>query len=137
MTRITSSRPATTRRISLRESGFINSPDGQRDIGVVAEDVAQVVPELIARDPDTHEVQGVDYSRFAALLIEAVKSQQAEIEELERKSTNSGRIRQGNNPNRLGLRIVRGSQGNCRWESPMIGLFRSQKGSYHNKTPLT
>jgi hypothetical protein len=53
--------------------------DGKRQIGVVAEDVDKVVPEIVAHDPETREVQGVDYSRLAALLIEAVKSQQAEI----------------------------------------------------------
>jgi hypothetical protein len=40
------------------------------------------VPELVSRDPKTHEVQGVDYSRLAALLIEAVKAQEAEIRQL-------------------------------------------------------
>jgi len=48
----------------------------------VAEDVDQVVPEAIFRDPKTKQVQGVDYSKLAALLIEAVKSQQVEIQHL-------------------------------------------------------
>jgi len=56
--------------------------DGKHEIGVVAEDVDQVVPELVAKDPETKEVQGVAYSRLSALLIEAVKTQQAEIQEL-------------------------------------------------------
>ncbi len=59
--------------------------DGQHEIGVVAEDVDQVVPELVSRDSETKEIQGVDYSRLSALLIEAVKSQQAEIEQLKTK----------------------------------------------------
>jgi len=49
---------------------------------VVAEDVDQIVPELVSRDLKTHEVQGVDYSRLTALLIEAVKAQEAEIRQL-------------------------------------------------------
>jgi len=56
--------------------------DGKHEIGVVAEDVDQVVPELVSLDPDTKEVQGLDYSRLTVLLIEAVKSQQAEIQQL-------------------------------------------------------
>ena len=59
--------------------------DGKHEIGVVAEDVNQVVPELVSRDSETKEIQGVDYSRITALLIEAVKSQQAEIEQLKIK----------------------------------------------------
>jgi hypothetical protein len=54
--------------------------DGKPEIGVVAEDVEQVVPEVVSHDPQTHEAQGVDYSRLAALLIEAVKTQQIEIQ---------------------------------------------------------
>jgi hypothetical protein len=57
--------------------------DSKHEIGVIAEDVAQVVPEVISRDPETNEVEGVDYSRLTALLIEAVKTQQAEIQRLQ------------------------------------------------------
>lgn len=56
--------------------------DSKHEIGVIAEDVAEIVPEVISRDPETDEVQGVDYSRLVALLIEAVKTQQAQIQEL-------------------------------------------------------
>jgi len=66
----------------LQGVSYDRRDDGRHEIGVVAEDVAQVVPEVVSRDPETREVQGVDYSRLAALLIEAVKSQQAEIQEL-------------------------------------------------------
>jgi hypothetical protein len=66
----------------LQGVSYQRKTDGKRESGVVAEDVGQVVPEVVSRDPKTHEVQGVDYSRMAALLIEAVKSQQAEIQQL-------------------------------------------------------
>jgi hypothetical protein len=61
---------------------FHRKDDGKREIGVVAEDVDKIVPEMVSRDPKTHEIQGVDYSRLAALLIGAVKAQQAEIRQL-------------------------------------------------------
>jgi endosialidase-like protein len=63
----------------LQGVSYERRDDGKREIGVVAEDVDKVVPEVVSHDPETREVQGVDYSRLAALLIEAVKSQQAEI----------------------------------------------------------
>jgi hypothetical protein len=66
----------------LQGVSYERKADGKHEIGVVAEEVDQVVPELVARDPETKEVQGVDYSRLSALLIEAVKTQQAEIQEL-------------------------------------------------------
>lgn len=61
---------------------YARKDDGKPEIGVIAEDVEKVVPEVVSRDPDTNEIQGVDYSRLAALLIEAVKTQQAEIQQL-------------------------------------------------------
>ena len=66
----------------LRGVSYERRSDGRHEIGVIAEDVDQVLPELVFRDPDTKQVQGVDYSRLTALLIEAIKSQQAEIQQL-------------------------------------------------------
>ena len=67
---------------ALQGVSYERKSDGKQEIGVVAEDVDRVLPEVVAHDPDTQEVEGVDYSRLVALLIEAVKSQQAEIERL-------------------------------------------------------
>jgi hypothetical protein len=67
---------------ALQGVSYDRKSDGKHEIGVVAEDVDRVIPEVVAHDPDTQEVEGVDYSRLVALLIEAVKSQQAEIERL-------------------------------------------------------
>jgi hypothetical protein len=66
----------------LQGVSYDRKTDGKHEIGVIAEDVDRVVPELVSRDPDTKQVQGVDYSRLTALLIEAVKSQQIEIQQL-------------------------------------------------------
>jgi len=66
----------------LQGVSYVRKADGKYEIGLVAEDVDQVVPEVVSRDPKSQEVQGVDYSRLAALLIEAVKTQQVEIQQL-------------------------------------------------------
>jgi hypothetical protein len=66
----------------LQGVSYNRKDDGRREIGVVAEEVDKVVPEVVSHDPETNEVEGVDYSRLAALLIEAVKTQQAEIQQL-------------------------------------------------------
>ena len=63
----------------LQGVSYQRKTDGKQEVGVVAEDVAQIVPEVVSRDPNTYEAEGVDYSRLAALLIEAVKSQQAQL----------------------------------------------------------
>ena len=73
---------ALDRVTQLQGVSYESNLDGRHEIGVIAEDVDQIVPEVVSRDPNTNQVQGVDYSRLSALLIEAVKSQQAEIQEL-------------------------------------------------------
>ena len=57
---------------------------GHREIGVIAQDVEKVFPELVSKWGDEN-YRGVDYGRMTAVLIEAVKEQQKQIEELKDK----------------------------------------------------
>lgn len=57
--------------------------DRKHEIGVIAEDLDRVVPELVSRNPESNQIEGVDYARLSALLIEAVKAQQLQIRELQ------------------------------------------------------
>lgn len=52
---------------------------GKHEVGVIAEEVGAVVPEVVSWDKNGVEAQGVDYGRLTALLIEASKEQQALI----------------------------------------------------------
>jgi hypothetical protein len=54
------------------------------DLGLIAEEVATVIPEAVAFD-DNGAAIGVDYNRLTALLVEAVKSQQEQIADLRRE----------------------------------------------------
>ena len=51
-------------------------------IGVIAQEVEKVLPELVTQG----EVKSVNYNGIIGVLIEAIKEQQVRIEELERKS---------------------------------------------------
>ena len=64
----------------LRGVSFDWKATGKHDIGFIAEEVAAVVPEVVAFDD--HGAQGVDYARLTTLLVEAIQEQQAQIEEL-------------------------------------------------------
>jgi hypothetical protein len=55
---------------------------GRHDIGLIAEDVHRVVPEVVAMEENGVDAKGVDYARLTSLLIEAVKEQQKEIDAL-------------------------------------------------------
>ena len=50
---------------------------------MIAEEVGQVVPEIVSYEANGKDARGVDYTRLTALLIEAVKEQQAKINALE------------------------------------------------------
>ena len=53
------------------------------NVGVIAQDVEKVLPELVT-DRD-NGYKGVDYAKLTGLLIEAIKEQQKEIDELKSK----------------------------------------------------
>jgi hypothetical protein len=55
----------------------------KNEVGLIAEDVNQVIPSIVAKDKDGNPV-GINYSRLSAYLIEAVKSLKAEIDSLKK-----------------------------------------------------
>jgi len=67
---------------SLQGVSFDWKADGKHSIGLIAEDVGEVIPEVVAYEENGADAKGVDYSRLVAVLIEAVKEQQKQIDEL-------------------------------------------------------
>lgn len=67
----------------LRGLRFQWRQDGRPDIGLVAEEVGQVVPEAVDYEPDSNDPSCVDYGRLVAILIEALKQQEARINKLQ------------------------------------------------------
>jgi Chaperone of endosialidase len=63
----------------LRGVSYDMKSNGKHEIGVIAEEVGAVVPEIVEWDKNGKDANGVDYSRLTALLIEATKQQQREI----------------------------------------------------------
>ncbi len=58
---------------------------GKQDIGMIAEDVGKVIPEVVEYEENKEDAKSLDYARLVALLVEAIKEQQKEIEELKAK----------------------------------------------------
>jgi len=58
----------------------------KREVGVIAQDVEAVLPEVVSENNEGYKV--VAYSKLTALLIEAVKEQQKQIESLEQRIEN-------------------------------------------------
>jgi hypothetical protein len=71
--------------LRLRGVSFDWKADGKHDIGLIAEEVGEVVPEVVQYEENGRDARSVDYARLTALLVEAVKTQQARIDALERE----------------------------------------------------
>ena len=60
--------------------------NGKHDIGFIAQEVQEIIPEVINEIPDlqdeTNKYLGVDYSKIVPLLVESIKEQQQQIEDL-------------------------------------------------------
>jgi len=63
----------------LRGVSYDLKANGKHEVGVIAEEVGAVVPEVVTWDKNGKDAQSVDYTRLTALLIEATKEQQALI----------------------------------------------------------
>ncbi len=69
--------------LALRGVNFDWKADGKHDIGMIAEEVGEVIPEVVVYEDNGTDAQSLDYARLVAILIEAIKEQQKQIEALE------------------------------------------------------
>lgn len=76
---------ATEKIKQIRGVTFIRSDmtSDQRRAGVIAQEVEKVLPEVITTNPDG--TKGVSYGNLTSLLIQAIKEQQGQIEELKKE----------------------------------------------------
>ena len=63
----------------LRGVSFDWLADGKHDIGLIAEEVGEVVPEVVAYEENGSDAKSVDYARLVPLLVESIKEQQQVI----------------------------------------------------------
>jgi len=56
---------------------------GKRHLGMIAQEVEPIVPEVVHTADDAMQTKSVDYPSLAGLLIEAIKEQQAQIQQLQ------------------------------------------------------
>ncbi|HLF64556.1 MAG TPA: tail fiber domain-containing protein, partial [Saprospiraceae bacterium] len=63
-----------------KEYVYVNDPTSRHEIGLIAEEVELVVPELVYHNPKDNLVFGIDYGKLTPVLIEAIKEQQQKID---------------------------------------------------------
>lgn len=71
----------TDEALEMRKSPDLKWTQRKEDVGVIAQEVEKVLPELVLDRADGYK--GIKYERLTALLIEAVKELSARVEELE------------------------------------------------------
>ncbi len=69
----------------LRGVSYTLKANGKHEIGVIAEEVGAVVPEVVTYEKNGVDARSVDYTRLTALLIEATKEQQTLIHQQQRQ----------------------------------------------------
>ncbi len=75
-------RPLTTPLAKVRRLEgvrYIWTPTGEEQIGLIAEEVGRVLPDVVTYESNGVDARSVDYARLVALLIEAVKAQQDQL----------------------------------------------------------
>jgi Chaperone of endosialidase len=69
----------------LRGVSYDRKDSGKHEIGVIAEEVGAILPEVVSWEKNGKDATGVDYGRLTALLIEALKEQQTQIRKQQRE----------------------------------------------------
>jgi hypothetical protein len=67
--------------LNLRGVSYSRKENGTNEIGLIAEEVQKIIPEIITYD-DNNQPDSVSYGRLSALLIEAMKEQHKQIQQL-------------------------------------------------------
>lgn len=75
----------------LRPVSFNWKDGGIRDMGLVAEEVAEIEP-LLTTTNEKGEIEGVKYDRVGVVLVNAVQEQQLKIENLEKQNAEQTKI---------------------------------------------
>lgn len=66
--------------MQLRGVRYVWKETGREDIGFIAEEVGQVLPEVVTWEENGVDARTVDYARVVSVLVEALKEQQHQIE---------------------------------------------------------
>jgi hypothetical protein len=75
---------ALAKILALRGVSFNYKQGGKASLGLIAQEVQAVIPEVVSTN-DATGFLGVGYNALVGLLVEAIKEQQAQIDELKRR----------------------------------------------------
>jgi hypothetical protein len=71
--------------MQMRGVSFEWKDSGRKDIGLIAEEVAKVIPEVVTFEEGEKYADSMNYQKLVSLLFECVKEQQREIENIKQE----------------------------------------------------
>jgi hypothetical protein len=107
----------------LRGVSYDLKANGKHEVGVIAEEVGAVVPEVVTWEENGEDARSVDYTRLTALLIEATKEQQRELAKALRQ------IRQQQKLLRAQSSALRSLEAEVREDRKTLRTVRTQVGA--------
>jgi Chaperone of endosialidase len=114
----------------MRGVSYDLKANGKHEVGVIAEEVGAVVPELVSYEENGKDARSVDYSRLTALLIEATKEQQTAFCKQQAELAKALRqIRQQQNLLRAQGAVVRSLQAEVRETRDSLRMVKVQVGA--------
>jgi len=75
---------ALTKTLALRGVSFNYKKGGRPNLGLIAQEVQTIIPEIVSVNENTGFL-GIGYNALIGLLVEAIKEQQLQIDELKRR----------------------------------------------------
>jgi hypothetical protein len=73
---------------TLKLRGVSYERDGKKNIGVIAQEIREILPEVVHEADDEEKTLSVSYGNVVGLLIEAIKELNAKIEDLQNQLVN-------------------------------------------------
>jgi trimeric autotransporter adhesin len=72
-------------QLQAKEYNYISDKENRNEIGLIAEEVEKIIPEVVYRNLPDKKISGIDYTKLAPVLIEAIKEQQQQIDNLKKQ----------------------------------------------------
>lgn len=71
--------------LKLRSVDYEMKANGEKQVGFIAQEVKKVVPEVVSGDENSETMMGISYGNLVPVLVNAIKEQQAQIEEMKKE----------------------------------------------------
>jgi hypothetical protein len=79
---------------TLNYASSLDHDPGTHTIGLIAQEVYNVIPEMVSKPDDENQLWGVDYNKIIPVLVKAIQEQQQMIDELKKKNEELNKLKE-------------------------------------------